>query len=164
MKLFWNQYFKLFSFCKSRKRNCKTFCSGFTETWIQTWTCVETLRRLPTDVRFSFMTKINFFKRKNLSFFIKNDSVSQFNCLKFQERLKCEKGAWKVLLEVCPSNETSPVRKCSSFCCCYLLKLFFIDFWLFFSSSFSWKFNFGKYFSHWFTAIVTKRSSQFTPA
>lgn len=68
-----------------------------------------------------------------------NDSFSQFNCSNFQERLKCEKGAWNEVLCVkfqherfFPSNPSDAVRKSSAFCCCYLLKLFFIDFWLFF--------------------------------
>lgn len=64
----------------------------------------------------------------------RNDSTSQFDCLKFQERLKCEK-AWKVFLVnfffpfiearlVCLPKRESAIAQLQSFCCCYLRELF----------------------------------------
>lgn len=164
MKLFWNQYFKLFSFCKSRKRNCKTFCSGFTETWIQTWTCVETLRRLPTDVRFSFMTKINFFKRKKLVFFYQERFGFTIQLFEISRAIKMRKGSLESFAWSLPFQRNQPSAQMQLFLLLLSTETVFYRFLTFFSSSFSWKFNFGKYFSHWFTAIVTKRFSQFTPA
>lgn len=40
-----------------------------------------------------------------------NDSFSQFNCSNFQERLKCEKGAWNEVLCVKFQHDFSlPIR------------------------------------------------------
>lgn len=100
---------------------------------IMCWLFVLPSRRISRTRNF-FVAKINFFFYFFSLHSLRSDPTSQFDCLKFQERLKCEK-LGKSCVNVArlfPSRARARYCAIAVFLLLLSTETVFIDFWLFF--------------------------------